>query len=759
MTDSTNERGSEMSVDLGQMRKLARLSQVELAERLGLSQATLSRYESNPGELGKLPVEKLIEWVLALGGDPLHIIQEISTAKTGESPGLEVGDPYLDLRRRGRLLKEFVTEISANFSGLDESLYLVNSAKLLADQYCQKPSVFFKGAFDSGKTTMVNTLLGGRFLPESYQPTTHVFTLVRHVDDRPTTMSEDVILLKALPGYEDLDDPLELSKVAIKRGDLALLQELREAQSAVSDTEVKMAMVFLDRPILKACNLVDLPGFAHDKSDTRLAVSRAIPLDVLVYASPLYSFMRADDLMRIRQDIRRFLPGEDPADSERNRKDIRRILPEWNRIFLVATHAAGRSEEEVSSVLSIAADRLRLLLSDSGPEPISAQQLDDLAQRFFTFYREIPARRARFEAELVKTLGTLLPKHRADTLLKRAESLQKAADDHLTSTIESYEAMIEDIDAARAEYDSLTGDEDARQERIAKKADRVRSEIERHRTQSGENVHFAYGGITDPAYLETLIKQRFKKDKRSAKELAAGLVLEKLQDAIMSDLILRSKSLKPTIKDLLGEYEDPDVRFRHKKRRVNIPFNSEGAFIGGIAGGTAVGALAVWAGSLGNLGAYIIAAKTVSVLSALGISIAGGTAAATAFLSAIGGPVTVAAGLLVLATLSGMRFFGESWERRMAKGLKKAMDKEEIKSKWVSEVDRYWVDTRKAFDSGVRGLENEWNEYLERIRRIVEEEPNLSETREHLTRLTELRQRFIGIDTTPLASHSGGGKQ
>ncbi|HYW18192.1 MAG TPA: hypothetical protein VE956_02585, partial [Nodularia sp. (in: cyanobacteria)] len=74
---------------------------------------------------------------------------------------------------------------------------------------------------------------------------------------------------------------------------------------------------------------------------------------------------------------------------------------------------------------------------------------------------------------------------------------------------------------------------------------------------------------------------------------------------------------------------------------VSIPFDTKGAFLGGIAGLGAYGALAAWAAGLGNLGSYILVAKLVSLLSALGISIGGGTAAVISFVAAIGGPIVL----------------------------------------------------------------------------------------------------------------------
>ncbi|MFM6395585.1 MAG: DNA-binding protein, partial [Planktothrix sp.] len=102
---------------------------------------------------------------------------------------------------------------------------------------------------------------------------------------------------------------------------------------------------------------------------------------------------------------------------------------------------------------------------------------------------------------------------------------------------------------------------------------------------------------------------------------------------------------------------------------VSIPFDTKGAFLGGIAGLGAYGALAAWAASLGNLGGYILVAKLVSLLSALGISIGGGTAAVISFVATIGGPLTLGIALSVALASLIFGLFGEAWQSCFAKRL------------------------------------------------------------------------------------------
>ena len=63
-----------------------------------------------------------------------------------------------------------------------------------------------------------------------------------------------------------------------------------------------------------------------------------------------------------------------------------------------------------------------------------------------------------------------------------------------------------------------------------------------------------------------------------------------------------------------------------RKSGSSVHFYATRAFAAGLTGLATIGGLAFWASTLGNLGAYILLAKGVSLLAALGISV-GGTAA------------------------------------------------------------------------------------------------------------------------------------
>jgi hypothetical protein len=153
----------------------------------------------------------------------------------------------------------------------------------------------------------------------------------------------------------------------------------------------------------------------------------------------------------------------------------------------------------------------------------------------------------------------------------------------------------------------------------------------------------------------------------------------------------------------------------------SFAFDAKVAFASGLtglaAGGITFGALAFWAASLGNLGWYIILAKGVSVLTALGFSVTGGTAGAAAAVSAMGGPVVLAIALAVLLGIIGMLaiigIFSGGWQKDIAKKLVKEYEQQDALGKYREHIEKFWlVDTITAFNASADAMEQAWQDEI-----------------------------------------------
>lgn len=197
-------------------------------------------------------------------------------------------------------------------------------------------------------------------------------------------------------------------------------------------------------------------------------------------------------------------------------------------------------------------------------------------------------------------------------------------------------------------------------------------------------------------------------------------VSELLQDKTNYVLNKKSQELSEDINAFLNTFEVSTTISVDNVSFKIPPFSKEQAFAAGLAGVATYGALAVWAATCGNLGAYILIAKGVSLLSALGISV-GGTAAAASAVAAIGGPVVLGIALALIAAISVFTILSGTWRKSVAKKLVEACRSERVLEKLESSINTYWNDTQIAFNASADNLDTEWKNHIENLReRLLE---------------------------------------
>ena len=104
----------------------------------------------------------------------------------------------------------------------------------------------------------------------------------------------------------------------------------------------------------------------------------------------------------------------------------------------------------------------------------------------------------------------------------------------------------------------------------------------------------------------------------------------------------------------------------------------------------------------------------------MGISIAGGTAAAVSAISAIGGPVSLGIALAILSALSIFSLFSGGWRRTIAEKIVKEYRKQDTKNKVHKILDKFWDDTIDAFNAGADNLEKEYESQVNKLYCIVD---------------------------------------
>lgn len=722
-----------MTSKLAELRKEAKLTQSDLAQSLGITQAQVSKYEKT----GKIPIELLRPWANAIG----CTIEELLPSQSEKKEKVfDFNDSvYGALTEDLNLLLQYIDR----FPQPKEELLDV-SVSPTVDQFRarvvalkEKPWVVLTGRFDAGKSHLCNFYLGGDHLPTAYRPTTRFPTFIRHISDRPKWLKEDLWIMEPDFDPDKWDDKQHCTENRRLAGSWDTLK------GETDNSDEGSVLAFVDAPLLHSCVLVDLPGYNDTMTNAAVIDELGRRASILFYLCPATGFLDSKDFACLGH-LLRALPHYEEIDA---------TFPVLGNLFIVASQAHhGIKEEQLQNEILGGGreafyehfkDTLLPQLSRSG-QSISRE---DVATRFFSFYQEIPGRRQKLEQVLDPLLGKQLPSIKARSVNDEILEFKKQGPAAYSQCISECEKLLEAKNKEKRYYKKVKSEEPRRKARHKKEVKRIEGEIAKFKDRDLKNLRVVFKRETKVDKLETMIKDRYE-NKKDAQKYASAYVLENIQaetQGVRESLIGKTSNLVETF---LEDYSVKIGKFSDAGIGEFATFDAKGAFVGGLASLTTLGALGVWASTLGNLGGYIIVAKGVSALSALGISFGatGGTAGVMALVAPLGGPITLALGVAVaVGALSGW-LFGDRWQRRLAKKIKGVFDKENVLSKIEGTINSFWDDTLKAFRAAAKSLDEQCINQLEELEvAFAGRQEDIQKLQERLRRCEEIKNFFSAI--------------
>ncbi len=730
-----------MVLDLKGMREAAGLNQVELGERLGLSQAQISRYEADPGSI---LMELARRWCedcrTSLDAELVKAARQAAeeNATKGTISGLDAGEPYVDLHRKLRLLEQYVAEMEPE---IDPSLPpisitpqdLVQSIR----QWKRKPSVLIAGRFDSGKTRIANAFLGGNNLPSQYQPATSVVTYIRHIAERPAWQEDAVWVLKKDFNPSDWEDEEACKEHKVISGGFDTLRKFGTRKSAGEDLGAKYALVYMDSPLLNACTLIDVPGFSEKVKDDDTEPATAANADILIYTSPANEFMNGPDFLHLGL-LLRSLPGVHARTGNG--------IEKYCNLFIVATHANPYiSNEELEEILAKGSSELYTQLKDSALKNKGVSNVKELRDRFRTFWYETQYRRDALEDGLRHTLAKVMPAKIQKRVDESIKDIKSKAKDSFAAQIAAYEKTLGEYEAAGKAIIQLRNDGPELRKRVSAKKSEVREKVEALRAASIAFVRNQMAPTVSAEFIEGFIVDNFT-HKGEAQKGALTKLLADSQSKLEDFLKAQSQELNSVIEDFLREYNDLVWHFESAELgSFSIPFDTVEAFLSGLAGLGTLGALGFWASTVGNLGGYILVAKLASVLSAVGLGVS--SVGLVSFVAATGGPVVWGIGLAIMTAWGVWSLLGTFWQRKLAKKITKKLEENQFLKKCEEIVNTFWEQTWKAFEAGADAIEKKFDQYLLANEQLIDDAKGGSREKIEVTikSLEELRDFFAGI--------------
>lgn len=706
-------------LNLKEMRTLAEISQAEMAKALDVSQSQISRYEEDPEDV---PMKILKKWA------------EICGFLEGKLEPITVGHPYLDIQNKKKIIYEqlnYAPVITESSSGVIETLNVDNLISNL-DQISRKPRLGVFGHFDMGKSRLCNVLLGDSCLPTRYQPTTSVACILRHISDKPSWQIEDVWMMDKDFNIHKINDEEHCKRHRVKAGNLASLESYVTHQDD-EDLDSHYAVLYIDAPILLACDLVDMPGYENDENDSKRTELATTFVDIVLYLSTAQGFLGKNDLDYIGSLIN-VLPS---YESEK--------IGSLDNLFIIATRSdIIENQNDIFDLLNKAAKRafkhLEYKFEDRGAEEEITEEY--FRSRFFTFSADKKYLRTEFEKNLVNLLQDRLPSLVSEKFNTSFQESLEALSHKYKNLTENLDNILNQREQMKIQLESMKEDEKVDSINRKKHKEKILKDIEIYKNECISEVKVVTKKYLTVDYIESMIKSRYE-DKKEAQQLAASYLSDSIQFSINKKVKEKSVELSEQIDDLLKEYD----KKQSFNKDLKLDFDSKSIFMGAVASLTTFGALATWASIVAagsNLGAYLLVPTVVSFLSSIGISV-GGTAAAASIVAVLGGPITIGIGIAVVIGGIFAWLTGSSWQKKIAKKLVDLFEKEDFENKLIKGISAYWNDTSKAFESAANETEKKFQDEVSNLENSLSclDDATLKEHKDYYTALSFFLKNLI----------------
>lgn len=174
-------------------------------------------------------------------------------------------------------------------------------------------------------------------MPTSWTPTTSIAVYIKHISDRPAFIKEYALVFNNHLGSENMWNERQLydeqycRSWKIAAGGVEILRSFGTRQGENYDKEAGAAVIFLDAPVLKTCDIVDLPGFGTEtESDDNITFAATQKSDVIIYLSQANGFMKIEDITYLKRNINELPVWENKSSN---------ALSPLSNLFIVASHA------------------------------------------------------------------------------------------------------------------------------------------------------------------------------------------------------------------------------------------------------------------------------------------------------------------------------------------------------------------------------------------------------------------------------------
>lgn len=715
--------------------KLKIKTQAAFAELIGVEQSSISRWEKDPNSI---PFD-IIQRILVKTG---ATFEELTGWKKPIPEPLCVKNTWEKADFTKCALSDYIVSQLSKMDIPDEQRAVyVDGLNAGITANLVKPKVAIVGRSDTGKSTLINALLGTDKMPTSWTPTTSIAVYIKHISDKPSFIEEDAWVFTNSLGNENMWNERMLYDEAycrswkIAAGGVEILRAFGTRQGECYEKEAGAAVVFLDAPILNTCDIVDLPGFGTEtESDDNITFDTARKADVVIYLSQANGFMRIEDITYLKRNISELPVWEKKGDNSLN--------PLTN-LFIVASQAHtvnNGNRIQLGEILDVGCRNLIKTLpedywearSEASGYTYAEKGYAELRSRFFSYTIDIPDICEAFNTALTQVLEALpgIINERTKAFVRDYVAQRKPV---LTSEIQKYEGIVAEREKYMTLLNEIESHELSRVRDNDSRKKNVRSKIEALRTDSITEFSDYTANLICVDALVKLIKEKGVKNKKDDVELFGSSLQSMIQSKCEAIIKSKSKTLSTMTQDYITAYSE-SISKPFEKNSISVDFDAGWAFASALSK----------IGMIGGFGTFL--ASTISgvlLFTGVGISL-GSSIIAGALTSSIFGPIGIALGLLVAGGLGLVKLFGGGWEKSVAKKIVAAFDENDFNGKFRNGINDFWDQTETAFDQAAARLDEDWNTYVSNLRSTVSSY-DIEEIQHKIAVLNNLQDFFDGI--------------
>ena len=607
-------------------------------------------------------------------------------------------------------LNETINSKDSNISEEQCQRYLVDIKQGL-EASLMKPSVSVVGKSDADKTILVNNLLGVKKLPIPRELTTSLVVYIKHLNDRPVFMKNDVwIFADSLDGetywnVKRLYDESYCKKWKLESGKIGTLQEFG-AKPGNERSNSGSAIVFIDSPFLLNCDIVILPSFESETGDDLSTVfKRVSKTDILIYLSQAADFMRSEDCINLRDSLR-WLPVW-----EKKGENYINVL---ENLFVVAFHshqsASNEDENKIKRILTDGYKKFSQTLAMGyweKRERISGYDYTDkkILKRFFTYSTDTPLLCKDFKVQL-NDFVEKFPTIANNKTQKYISEFVNNRGPQLIAEIKTYEKMSEDINKYRMLLQCIKENEPKRMQENNERRKVIEDRIKELKEETKVEFFQYYAKVVNTDAIEKRIKDKEIRNEEEDVRIFANQLQDEIKENCNKILERKTKCLNDEIKNYLKEY-NKSIKRNFDEYSIEGTFDADYEFTIALAKRSFFGGLGAFATGC----AVILASESFALISA-GVLLFGV------------GVIGTVVGIPVAAYIGFQRLFGSSWEKNVAKKLVTSHENKRIREGYTKGIDDYWKNIKDNFTQAASNIEERW---IADIKRLEDEVENYNE--------------------------------